>query len=80
MAQNQQNAYHLRTKFVVYTSLWLTPGFPGGVCGADPPASAGDIRDMRSVPVSGKALEESMAWQITQVFLPGEFDRQRSLA
>ena len=42
-------------KFVVYTSLCLILGFPGGACGTNPPASAGEVRDMGSVPVLRRA-------------------------
>lgn len=63
MVQNQQNTYHLRKKFVVYPGLCLSLGFPGGACGTNPPAGAGDVRDMGSVPVLGRATggEHSMA-------------------
>ena len=43
-----------------------------------PPASAGDVRDVGSIPGREDLLEE--AWQPTPVFLPGESRRQRSLA
>ena len=41
----------------------------------NPPASAGDVRDVGSIPGSGRR-----AWQPTPVLLPGEFHGQRSLA
>ena len=44
----------------------------------NPPASAGDIRDVGSIP----GLERppgGRAWQPTPVFLPGESREQRSL-
>ena len=45
----------------------------------NPPASAGDIRDIGSITASGKIPWRS-AWQPTPVFLPGECYGQRSLA
>ena len=44
----------------------------------NPPANAGDIRDMGSISVSEDPLEE--AGQPTPVFWPGESQGQRSLA
>ena len=43
-----------------------------------PPASAGDVRDVGSIPGREDLLEE--AWQPTPVFLPGESRRQSSRA
>jgi len=45
----------------------------------NPPSNAGDIRDLGSIPGSGRSPEERK-WQPTQVFLPGESHGQRSLA
>ena len=42
-------------------------------------ASAGDLRDVGSIPGSGR-FPWRRAWQLTPVFLPGESHRQRSLA
>ena len=42
------------------------------------PANAGDIRRHRFSPWVGK-IPWRRAWQLTLVFLPGEFHRQRSL-
>ena len=50
-------------------------GFPGGSVVKNPPANAGDAG---SIPGSGRSPEEE--WQLTPVFLPGEFHEQRSLA
>ena len=44
-----------------------------------PPANAGDIRDMGSIPGVRK-IPWRRAWQPTPVFLPGEFHGQRNLA
>ena len=44
----------------------------------NPPANAGDIRDMGSISVSEDPLEE--AGPPTPVFWPGESQEQRSLA
>ena len=43
-----------------------------------PPANAGDVRDVGSIPGREDLLEE--AWQPTPGFLPGESRGQRSLA
>ena len=45
----------------------------------NPPANAGDIKDVGSIPGWEDPLE-GRAWQPTSVFLPGEFYVQRSLA
>ena len=45
----------------------------------NPPASAGDIRNMGSIPGSGR-FPWKRAWQTTPVFLPGELHGQRSQA
>ena len=50
--------------------------FPGDVGGKEPLANAGDIRNMGSIPESGRSPGD----QPTPVFLPGESHRQRSLA
>ena len=44
----------------------------------DPPDDEGDIRDVGSIPGSGK-ISWRRAWQPIPVFLPGEFHGQRSL-
>ena len=44
----------------------------------NPLANAGDIRDVGSIPGSGRSPWRR-AWQPTQVFLPGESHGQRSL-
>ena len=49
-------------------------GFPGGAVVKNPPASAGDARDMGLIPGRG-----SRKWQPTPVFLPGKSHGQRSL-
>ena len=41
-------------------------------------ANAGDVRDMVLIPGSGTPPWR-MKWQLTLVFLPGKFHRQRSL-
>ena len=43
------------------------------------PANAGDIRDVSSIPGSGRSPWKR-EWQPTPVFLPGESHGQRSLA
>ena len=45
----------------------------------NPPAKAGDPRDMGSIPGSGR-LPWSRSWRPTPLFLPGESHGQRSLA
>ena len=44
----------------------------------NPPANAGDIREVGSIPGSGRSWRR--AWQPTPVFLPAESHGQRSLA
>ena len=44
----------------------------------NPPAKAGDIRDMGSIPGLGRSAWRR-AWQPTPVFLPGASHGQRSL-
>ena len=45
----------------------------------NPPANAGRIRDVGSIPESGR-FPWRRAWQPTPVFLPGESHRKQSLA
>ena len=45
----------------------------------NPPAKAGDTRDVGSIPGSGRSPGEGNGNPL-QVFLPGEFHGQRSLA
>ena len=45
----------------------------------NPPASAGEVRDMGLIPGS-KKIPWRRAWQPTPVFLPGESHGQRNLA
>ena len=45
----------------------------------NPPANAGDVRDVGSIPESGRCPWRR-AWQPTPVFLLGKSHRQRSLA
>ena len=44
----------------------------------NPPANAGDVRDMGLIPGSGR-FPWRRKWLPTSVFLPGEFHGQRSL-
>ena len=44
----------------------------------NPPANAGDIRNVSSIPGSGRS-PGGRAWQLTPVLLPGESHGQRSL-
>ena len=46
-------------------------GFPGGSGVKNPPAYAGDARDVGLIPGSGKSLW-SRKWQPIPVFLPGK--------
>ena len=43
------------------------------------PANAGDVRDVGSIPGSGR-FPWRRKWQLTPVFSPGEFHGQRRLA
>ena len=56
--------------------IGMLRSFSGGVVVKNPPANAGDARDIpcvRKIPWRSK-------WQCNPVFLPGNFHRQRSLA
>ena len=44
----------------------------------NPPANAGDIRDVGSIPELGR-FPWGRKWQPTPLFLPGEFHGQKSL-
>ena len=54
-------------------------GFPSGVVVKNPSANAGDVRDADSIPGLGRSSGGG-EWQPTPVFLPGEYQGQRSLA
>ena len=56
----------------------LSKGFSGGTVIKNPPANAGDARDMGSIPGSGK-IPWRRKWQSTPVLLLGKSHRQRSL-
>ena len=58
--------------------LILRLGFPSGAGGKESACSTGDARDSGSIPGSGRFFWRRK-WQLTPVFLPGEFHRQRSL-
>ena len=45
----------------------------------NPPANAGDIRDVGLIPGSGRSSGGGRAWRSTLVFLPGGSYGQRSL-
>ena len=53
--------------------------FPGGTSVKNPPASAGNIRDIGSIPGLGRSPGGENG-NLTPVFLPGESHGQRSLA
>ena len=54
-------------------------GFPGGSVVKNPPANAGDTRDIGLIPGSGR-FPWRRKWQPTPVFLPEASHGQRSLA
>ena len=54
-------------------------GFPDGSAGKESACKAGDIRDVDSIPGSGRR-PWMRKWQPTSVFLPGESRGQGSLA
>ena len=56
----------------------LSKGFSGGTVIKNPPANAGDARDMGSIPGSGK-IPWRRKWRSTPVLLLGKSHRQRSL-
>ena len=45
----------------------------------NPPANAGDVREVGSVPRLGRSPGGGRAWQPTRILLPGESHGQRSL-
>ena len=67
--------------YIIYICIYIYIGFPGGVVVKSPPANAGDAREKRSIPGSGRTpgvengnslqyfcLEKSMdreAWRAT---------------
>ena len=52
--------------------------FPDGTMVKNPPANAGDTRDVGSIRV--RKIPWSGKWQPTPVFLPGKLHKERSLA
>ena len=60
----------------VHKSAWASQV---GLVVKNPPANAGDVRDVGSIPGWGRSPGGGQ-WQPTPVFLPGESHGQRSLA
>jgi len=54
-------------------------GFPGGTMVKNPPANAGDVRDVVLIPALGRSPWRRKG-QPTLVLLPGKSQGQRSLA
>ena len=63
---------HLSDESPLYDLIVIHWASQGVLVVKNPPANAGDVRDMGSILGS--------AWQPTQVFLPGESHEQRRLA
>ena len=61
----------------IYTRVWFHVCFRGGAVVKNPPASAGEVRDMGLIPGS-KKIPWRRAWQPTPVFLPGESHGHRN--
>ena len=61
-----------------HNTLHLLNGFPGGASGKEPTCHCRRHRDSGSIPGLGRS-PGGRAWQPTPVFLPGEFQGQRSL-
>ena len=57
--------------------MWFHVCFRGGAVVKNPPANAGDVRDMGLIPGS-KKIPWRRAWQPTPVFLPGESHGHRN--
>ena len=67
--------------------MYKRDGFPSGAGVKNPPANAGDLRDMGSIPGLGRSLEEGMvthssilAWRIPWTEEPGEWTTVHSVA
>ena len=69
---NSQNALDV-------TCLYFTRASPVVLVVKNPPANAGDRRDLGSIPVSVGKIPWRRAWQPTPVFLPGVSHGQRIL-
>ena len=65
-------------KLLIQEDCQLLP-LPGGAVVKNPPANAGDVRDVGSIPESGRCPWRR-AWQPTPVFLLGESHGERNLA
>ena len=58
--------------------MYELTGFPGSAVVKNPPANAGDVRDLGSIPGLGRSLEEGMVTH--PISLPGKPHGQRRLA
>ena len=59
----------------MYFIITWVKGFPGGARGKDPPASAGNVRDLGSVPGSGRAPGEGNSNPLQCSCLENSLDR-----
>ena len=67
-----------------YREVLITGGFPDGSAVKNPPVSTGDIRDMDSIPGSGRSRGRGMsihssilAWRISWTEEPGGLQSMR---
>ena len=62
----------------IYGILQLATGFSGDTSGKEPTCQCRDIRDVGSIPRSGRSPGEGYGRQPTLVFLPEESQGERS--
>ena len=62
--------------FLLYTCMYVYRGFPGGSVVKNLPAN---VRDVISIPGSGRSPSWRKKWQPIPVFLPGKSHGQRGL-
>ena len=73
---NERNQTHTQQQQKKLNIIWWASNVALVV--KNPPANAGDIRDVGSIPESGR-FPWRRAWQAISVCLPGESHGQRSL-
>ena len=77
-SQRVRHTWATSLSFCSLTLVLTKMGFPGHASGKELPVNAGDIRNMGSIPGSGRSPGGGQGNLLP--FLPGEFHGQRSLA